>query len=973
MTTYLRHLCGLGFLLAATSAQAANVPISLWAKSGTTDLPGAPGTPVLGYVQDSAAPVTAPGGPVLRVNVGDVVTITLTNGLNESTAILFQGQGMVPDTVGAPAPGGTKIYTFTASNPGTFLYEAALLPNSERQAAMGLAGALVVQPVVPVGAPAQAYGPATTFDSDAVLVLSEIDTSLNASPATFDMRDFKPQYFLINGKPYTSTSPVQTLPGPKVLLRFVNAGQQNHSMTVLGMQQSLVGKDGSAIAYPSNRAAETIAPGETLDAIATVPGTTVPGTKFAVFDGNLSLYNSNLSGYGGMLTFLQAGTPGSGGGDVIGPATTGVTLTPSAVDANGGSVTLAASVSDAASGNSNVAGAEYFVDTVGAPGAGAPMGGSFGSPVVTVNATIPAAAVALLATGNHNVYVRGRDSANNWGAVASAILAVDKSGPTTSGLGLTPASTNGTAIVALNGTADDQASGGANILAAEYFIDATGANGAGSAMAVAPAGTATVASLTASIAAATVNALAEGSHTIQVHAQDTKQNWGAFASKALVVDRTGPTSASLAATPGATNGTKGLSSSQPVVRITGTAADGLAGGVNSSIAGAEGFLDAVGANGSGFVFLPTDGSWNGTTENAFGDIPLTALALLREENHPVYVHARDAAGNWGATSSVNVLVDRTPPLLTGATLTFNPAAGYVGTPVVMTVNGASDPPPASPGNGPPSGVAGGEYWLGTTAPAPGGGTAFTGPSASIPTTSLAAGTYTVGVRVRDAAGNWSASSISGTFSVALNNIFADGFESGTTNAWTSRSTGSATRLNVTAAAAMAGSFGLQAQGNNTNYVQYNFGTTANPAASTFDARFYFRPSGNTSTGKDVFSAATSSTFGTTLFRVRYRLSGSTPQVQIQLGATTNTSWTNIPGGTSNNVIEVVYQAVGSGGPSPGSLRLYVNGVLAQTLTVTSTGSVGAFRLGSVTSTGNSQVMYFDQFASKRLTTPLWGP
>jgi hypothetical protein len=158
---------------------------------------------------------------------------------------------------------------------------------------------------------------------------------------------------------------------------------------------------------------------------------------------------------------------------------------------------------------------------------------------------------------------------------------------------------------------------------------------------------------------------------------------------------------------------------------------------------------------------------------------------------------------------------------------------------------------------------------------------------------------------------------------------------------------------------------LQAQGNNTNYVQYNFGTTANPAWPTYDARFYFRPNGNANTGSDIFSAG-STNFGSTLFRVRYRLNGSTPQVQIQVGTSnTNTSWTNMLGGTSNNVVEVVWQ-------SGSTLQLYVNGSLAQTLTAT-TGSVGAARLGSVTSGSSATLMYFDAFASKRSASPLIGP
>ena len=55
-----------------------------------------------------------------------------------------------------------------------------------------------------------------------------------------------------------------------------------------------------------------------------------------------------------------------------------------------------------------------------------------------------------------------------------------------------------------------------------------------------------------------------------------------------------------------------------------------------------------------------------------------------------------------------------------------------------------------------------------------------------------------------------------------------------------------------------------------------------------------------------------------------------------------------------------------------TLQLYVNGTLSQTLTA-GAGSVGAVRLGSLTSTGNAAGLYFDAFASKRSASPLIGP
>ena len=67
-------------------------------------------------------------------------------------------------TTGTPDPNHT--YSFTATRPGTFLYEAGSTPQASRQVAMGLVGALVVLPPAlagqPAGAPTtSAYGAPT--------------------------------------------------------------------------------------------------------------------------------------------------------------------------------------------------------------------------------------------------------------------------------------------------------------------------------------------------------------------------------------------------------------------------------------------------------------------------------------------------------------------------------------------------------------------------------------------------------------------------------------------------------------------------------------------------------------------------------------------------------------------------------------------------------------------------------------------
>jgi len=910
---------------------------NLWAKTGTLVLPGTTPVTTWGFADSLGGSPSVPG-PVLVANQGDSVTVNLTNNLAAATSIVFDGQAMVPDLTGVAA-GATKSYTFTAGAPGTYLYEAGLIPGSQYQVEMGMYGMLIVRPF---GAPNQAYGDASTaFGDEAVVVLGEVDPALNNSPtpSSFDLRYFAPKYAVVNGVAYSGTAPAITATsGNALLLRYANAGIQHHSIGVLGLRQSVLAADGSEIAFPRGMVAETIAPGQSADVLVALPVTAATSTKYALYDASMTLNNGTASGIGGMLAFIDASGTASGT-DTVGPLTSGVSI-------NATTGALAASVSDATTGNANVTAAEFFVDATGAAGSGTAMTGAFVSPTEAVSGTV---ALGLLSSGSHAIYVHGQDALGNWGSFSSTSLTIDLTGPATSALVLNPNPANGTVAVSLAGTASDATSGNHNVTAAEYTIDG------GSASPMNLNITAPTVSITATISASTVFGLANGPHTVAVRSQDAVGNWGVAATVTLNVNKAGPATSSVSANPSANNGSYGQPGLASVrVSATFTSAGG-------TIASGEGFIDSVGANGTGFQFTATDGVFNAASEIGYADIPLTTINLLTLGNHTIYVHGKDATGNWGANATLTYLIDRTIPTFTAITLAPSPT---LGSPITLTVVGATDPlAPAVTGFA--SGVAGGEYWI-DTAPAVGGGTAFTGSIATIPSTTISTGTHTIGARVRDAAGNWSTVTQTATVNVVPDAIFANGFDTGGAPwGWSSRSTNTTARLNVTTGAALVGTRGLQAQGNNTNYVQYNFGTTAQPAWPTYDARFYFRPNGNTSTGKDILAAATSNTFGTTLFHVRYRLSGVTPQVQIQVGATANATWTTILGGTSNNVIEVVWQ-------SGTTLQLYVNGTLSQTLTAT-TGNVGAVRLGSVTSTGNNTLMYFDAFASKRTVSPLVGP
>jgi hypothetical protein len=743
----------------------------LYATTGTLSLPGGGSVPIWGYSTSSTPGSATLPGPVLIATAGTAANITLHNvDLPSATSLMIAGQPGIPDTVGATA-GNSKIYSIGAGalQPGTYLYEAGLTSNGPRQVAMGLFGALIVRPAACPATPCQAYAsPSTTFDDEAALVLSEIDPAFNAAPTTFNMSEFAPKYWLINGKGYSDTAPIATDVNRRVLLRYVNAGLQPHSMGLLGLHQTIVAINGEPkpIANQSRVVAETIPAGSTLDTIVTMPASAPASAKYALFEAAMHVDNNGATtsgaiNFGGMMTFLTIATGSSGSG---GPVTSAVSLSPNPTSGPAGSapgpVTLSATITAGATA------AEYYVDTLGASGSGCSISGSLTSVSVSIpvsGAVAPCADLTTLSSDNHTFYVHGFDG-TTWGAYASAVLNLDKLGPAISNMVLTPTPTNGSVNVQVQATASDVATGNQNVTAAEYNIDG------GTATAMSANYTAATVSLNATIPAATVAALSDGNHAVNIRAQDALGNWGAFNTINLTVDKIGPTISGVFATPSASNGANGVQIGTGggfYQRIDAKVDDAAAG--NSKIVAAEYFIDTLGAHGTGGAMLSVDGVYSSPTENVYAAIDLFVINQLGTGNHTIYVCGKDAAGNWSSTcATTTLLVDKTAPTFTSITLAPNPTLGAAN--VTLTVNGATDPLVS----GLASGVAGGEYWINpptATTPAPGSGTQFSGLTASIPVGALVPGNYTVSARIRDAAGNWSTVIRTATLTVSYPPIY----------------------------------------------------------------------------------------------------------------------------------------------------------------------------------------------------------
>src|SRR5262245_52084641 len=238
-------------------------------------------------------------GPVMCVTQGDTVTVHLHNPLSAPTSIIFPGQEGVtasggvagPLTTEAAANGGDVTYTFTASSPGTYLYQSG--SDQAKQLEMGLYGALVVRPNAttcpPVAGTDCAYDATTRFASgqEYVLLLSEIDPDLHhavETNGTYDFNALRSRYFAVNGREFPDTiqdngtsllpnqpygalvrlrpnTPTSTQP---TLIRMLNAGELNHPFHPHGNHTREIAQDGRQI-EPTEHFGETIGSGQTLD------------------------------------------------------------------------------------------------------------------------------------------------------------------------------------------------------------------------------------------------------------------------------------------------------------------------------------------------------------------------------------------------------------------------------------------------------------------------------------------------------------------------------------------------------------------------------------------------------------------------------------------------------------------------------------------------------------------------------------
>ena len=206
-------------------------------------------------------------GPRIRVTEGDRIRINVTNNLPESTTVHWHGL-ILPNEMDGPAeitqepipPGGSFTYEFVMQQRGTFFYHTH--DHADRQQALGLYGALIIDPKEPAEAPA--------YDLEYTIQLQEwLEREGYTYPAML-MEGGLPNFFTINGKAYPATDTIEMKVGQRLLLRFIGSNNNFiHPMHVHGGPFKIVETDG----YPVPEAAQlekdtvNVGPGERYDVI----------------------------------------------------------------------------------------------------------------------------------------------------------------------------------------------------------------------------------------------------------------------------------------------------------------------------------------------------------------------------------------------------------------------------------------------------------------------------------------------------------------------------------------------------------------------------------------------------------------------------------------------------------------------------------------------------------------------------------
>ena len=205
-------------------------------------------------------------GPMIHVTAGDHVRITIINHFPEPTAVHWHGLEVQTENDGVPPlgmkpiePGQSYTYDYTIhdEDAGTHWYHSHY--DDLKQVAGGLYGAFIIDPRP--GSPQAAA--AVHTDLDQTIFIGSLGP-----------------YYVMNGKSFPDTQPIEVQHGQTVRLRLIGADAiMMHPMHLHGHTFSIIAEDGHMLVNPILKDTVQVAPGESYDVTFTAwaaPGSMYP-------------------------------------------------------------------------------------------------------------------------------------------------------------------------------------------------------------------------------------------------------------------------------------------------------------------------------------------------------------------------------------------------------------------------------------------------------------------------------------------------------------------------------------------------------------------------------------------------------------------------------------------------------------------------------------------------------------------------
>jgi FtsP/CotA-like multicopper oxidase with cupredoxin domain len=222
-------------------------------------------------------------GPELRVQEGDVLSVELTNDLQEETTIHWHGVPVPNPVDGVPnvtqdpiASGSTFTYTFRAEPAGTYFYHSHVGLQLDR----GLLGPLIIEE----------SDPHVEYDREYVVIVDDYLSGEPRLPSDSNggmggggmgggggmMGDIRPPYegLLINGRLPEDPQTFDVAEGDRIRFRFVNASSATvFGVRIAGHEMTVTHADGQPV-EPVDADSFVFGAGERYDVVveATNPG-----------------------------------------------------------------------------------------------------------------------------------------------------------------------------------------------------------------------------------------------------------------------------------------------------------------------------------------------------------------------------------------------------------------------------------------------------------------------------------------------------------------------------------------------------------------------------------------------------------------------------------------------------------------------------------------------------------------------------